>query len=818
MLFGLLGIWIGGLAILLSLTFYTRAMVADLRSGKSGRASSRPSAGEVARLTHLGRRLFFVAMGGALLAAGTLWVMLLGHHYEMEYVWKVTDQALPLNYRFAAFWAEQEGTFLLWLLYGFLLSTVLLRRIGKTEPYVMPFIGLVQLFLFIMLTVMTPFKVVPQRPEDVHLAAWPAFMEMIGLAKLEVIPKNGQGLNILLQNFWMTIHPPIMFMGFSSTLIPCALAMGAMVRREWDGWVRQAMPWALYAFMFLGFGKFLGGYWAYETLGWGGYWAWDPVENASFVPWLFSAALVHGLQAQQARGSWKQVNLLLAVTAFLAFFYGTFLTRSGVLNEFSVHSFVSPGGLPLVLLLGFLLFFVTLFWGLWLSRFTRIQSEPTYESVTERPFGFFLGIILFIGSALIVLIGMSWPIISRGFQGKASSINYQFYNRALLPVGFFIALLMAITPLLAWRRREGVAWKPKPLLLVALGPGAVLRACTTVALYAAWRGNNDPAIYAFAAAITLALLTNIVMLVNTARQGILQSGGWVMHVGFCLALIGIISTSRYSQDNRLVVAKGEVKRLYGFDLTYTGMESRADGRDVMGILVERGDQKFKAQPHSFTHNGQSFNTPYIIKFWDKDLYIAPAGHLDGSGTAELKRGQVGSLDDNRTITFDRFHTSGGRTGADGHIDIGVMLTITDGGAKFPVEPHLIVMPSGEMVSRPVEIPGGTHTVRVLKVKPDMQNPADSTVLLETKPKDPIDVAAFEVSTKPYVNVLWLGGYMMFLGGILTWRKRAAIAARAMEKEQEPPHPMPVAAGPGSVRPKRRRGVQPEPAAVRMADE
>src|SRR6266571_3213041 len=183
MAFGLLGIWIGGLAILVSAFFYTRAMLASLREAKAsatsagpkGRKSERPvpsSAHQViTSSTALGRRAFYIAMGGAFLAAAVLWVMILGRHYEMEYVWKVTDQALPLRFRIASFWAEQEGTFLLWLMYGFILSAVLLRRIGKkSEPYVMPFICAVQLFLFIMLTVMTPFKVYPQPTEGVHLA------------------------------------------------------------------------------------------------------------------------------------------------------------------------------------------------------------------------------------------------------------------------------------------------------------------------------------------------------------------------------------------------------------------------------------------------------------------------------------------------------------------------------------------------------------------------------------------------------------------------------------------------------------------------
>jgi cytochrome c-type biogenesis protein CcmF len=662
-----------------------------------------------------------------------------------------------------------------------------------------------------MLTVMSPFKVVPQRPEDVHLAAWPAFFEMLGLGPLSAIPKNGQGLNILLQNFWMTIHPPIMFMGFTSTLIPAALALGALVRKDWDGWVRQAMPWAVYAFMFLGFGLFLGGYWAYETLGWGGYWAWDPVENSSFVPWLLTGALVHGLQVQQARGSWKQVNLFLAPTAFLAFFYGTFLTRSGALNEFSVHSFVSPGGLPTAMLLGFLLVFTLSFWGLWLSRVARIQSEPTYEHLNERPFGFFLGIILFMGAAAIVAIGMSWPIISRGFTGKAASINYQFYNRALLPVATFVALLMAVTPLMAWRRRQGADWKPGPLLrLMLAGVGVILVGCLP-ALYYAWRGNNAPALFLFSSAVSLSLISNSVMLVKTARHGLLQAGAWVMHVGFCLCLIGIISTSVYSQDRSVILQKGQTQRLYGYDLTYTGFEPQRDGRDVLALEVRRGGTRMLARPHSFTHGDQLFNTPFILKFWDHDLYIAPNGRIDGRATLQLKKGQSDQIG-NETVTFDRFVTHGGRPGADGSIDIGVSLTLSDGSQAHTIQPHFLVRQTGEFINPPVEVPGAADVVRVAQVQPNLAHPEESTVLLDVIPTQPVDVAGFQVSIKPLVNVLWLGGYTMFLGGILAWRRRASIAARAGAKEPEPT-PEGSSASPG-IRPRPRRSLRPEPAAAK----
>jgi cytochrome c-type biogenesis protein CcmF len=516
---------------------------------------------------------------------------------------------------------------------------------------------------------------------------------------------------------------------------------------------------------------------------------------------------------QQARGSWKQVNLLLAITSFLSFFYGTFLTRSGALDQFSVHSFVSPGDLLRLLLLGFLLFFCALFWGIWLLRVRGIRSEVTYERMDERPFGLFLGIVLFIGSAVIVLVGMSWPILSRTFGEKAASIDYQFYNRALLPVGFFIALLMAITPLLSWRRREGARWKPTPLILFALAAGAALLIGTPLALYAAWRGHNDPAIWLFSAAVGLALITNSVMLFRTARFGLVQTGGWIMHVGFCLCLIGVVSTSRYSIDTSLMLEKGQTKPLYGFNFTYEGVRKQPNGRDTLAVRVKRGEYEAVAEPRSFTHKEQNFNTPYILKFWDRDIYIAPGQRFDESREGQLTQGQVGAIDEGQTVRFERFLGGGGQARDDGAIDIGVALTYSDGHKSIPVQPRYILFPTGEVVNEPVELPGGKYAVQVKRVMPPSEeNGSQPTVLLRMTPINPPDIVRFEISTKPWVNVLWLGGYTMFLGGLLAWRKRARVAAHAREHAGEPE---PAAGQPRKepIRPKRRSGLRPEPAAM-----
>jgi cytochrome c-type biogenesis protein CcmF len=345
------------------------------------------------------------------------------------------------------------------------------------------------------------------------------------------------------------------------------------------------------------------------------------------------------------------------------------------------------------------------------------------------------------------------------------------------------------------------------------GAALILAGCP-IGLYFAWRGNNAPALFVFTVAISLALITNTVMLVRRARFGLLQTGAWVMHVGFCLALIGVISTSVYSIDTRLVFEKGETKRLYGYDITYAGWQPQPNGRDVLAVKLERDGEVINARPQSFVHNGQNFSTPHIIKFWDKDLYIAPAGRSDGSVQAELKKGQSGRLEDGPVVTFDRFIASGGATGPEGAIDIGVALTVHDGQKAHPLEPHMVVFQTGEMVSEPVEMPGGDYTVRVEKVTPNLEHPEESTVLLNIQPKVKVDVAALEISTKPYVNVLWVGGYTMFLGGLIAWRRRRVVAANIAAREEQHPEPAPE---PSGVRPKRRAGLRPEPATIKMAE-
>ena len=238
-------------------------------------------------------------------------------------------------YWFPSFWAGQEGSFLLWAFWISVLGIVLATTSGKAERRVMPIYGSVLLFLVVLLAVRSPFV-----PLDTQ-----------GMP----VPTEGLGLNPNLENPWMVIHPPTLFLGFSSLTVPFAFALSALFWRDWDGWLRRALPWGLFGFAVLGLAMMMGGYWAYEMLGWGGFWEWDPVENGPFVPWMALIAFLHAAQIQRVRGGFQKPTLFFGLLPFVGAMYESFLTRTGVLSDFSVHSFSELGGAANNLLIGGLL-------------------------------------------------------------------------------------------------------------------------------------------------------------------------------------------------------------------------------------------------------------------------------------------------------------------------------------------------------------------------------------------------------------------------------------------------------------------------------
>jgi hypothetical protein len=323
--------------------------------------------------------VFFASSVG--LAALLLVLLLTQRDFRIDYVFHYSGLDLPMHYQFAAFWAGQQGSFMIWLVWGSLLGLLLQRTAGKSEPAVMGVYLLTLLGLVFILVRQSPFAM-----------------------RLDA-PLDGQGLNPLLQDDWMVIHPPIMFVGFALSAIPFSFAMASLWTRRFDGWAARAFPWALGGFLVLGTAILMGGYWAYKTLGWGGYWGWDPVENASFIPFLFGTVLIHGLHMERTRGRYRRANYVLATLMFMSVLYGTFLTRSGVLADFSVHSFVDLGLSGW--LVGILGTFMLLGGFLLATRLRQVPTRPNEDPVLSRGTFMVLATITLLVAALVILAGTS---------------------------------------------------------------------------------------------------------------------------------------------------------------------------------------------------------------------------------------------------------------------------------------------------------------------------------------------------------------------------------------------------------------------------
>ena len=265
------------------------------------------------------RALYAITALGVLGAFVTLATLVYTHNYRYEYVFDHSGNDLHSWFRFAATWSGQEGSFLLWAAWTAVIGFLVFLKAGKYEARVMPFFVSSLVFLCAILLSQTPFNLVPM-PSAAQLAAHKDWV---------FPPPNGMGLNPSLQNYWMTIHPPTIFFGFASLLVPFCYAVAALLWRDWEDWTPRVAPYALLSCATLGLGLFMGGYWAYETQGWHGFWAWDPVENASFFPWLTITALVHGLVVQKSRGGMARTNIFLGVLTWTLFLVGTYLDPVG---------------------------------------------------------------------------------------------------------------------------------------------------------------------------------------------------------------------------------------------------------------------------------------------------------------------------------------------------------------------------------------------------------------------------------------------------------------------------------------------------------
>ncbi|MEM1118120.1 MAG: cytochrome c biogenesis protein CcsA, partial [Bacteroidota bacterium] len=398
---------------------------------------------------------------GVVVSSAMLWVALFGHHFDIAYVYQHASTGQKLIYTFSAFWAGQEGSLLLWGAMTAAVGAVLVRWSVRTDGIeatqearrlfaapVMAVVALCQVFLLSMIVGLRLGPLTVGSGMFMTLADKYPDAPMLQVAGF--VPGDGQGLNDLLQNPWMAIHPPTIFVGFTLLMVPFAFAVAGLYRRRYTQWVRPALPWSLIGSGVLGVGIMMGGWWAYETLSFGGWWAWDPVENSSLVPWIFGVAALHAMVVQKKTSGGHKAALWLSVLTFQLCIYSTFLTRSGILGDVSVHSFVDLG------LYNQLLLWITSIgvvgFGLLLLRWRDLPAPPTPPATLSRESLVFTGALLLAVTGGVIILGTSAPIFGQLFRDNPSAVPIAFYNTWTLPLGVGIAFLAGMGQLMWWRK------------------------------------------------------------------------------------------------------------------------------------------------------------------------------------------------------------------------------------------------------------------------------------------------------------------------------------------------------------------------------
>ncbi|GCF08320.1 heme lyase CcmF/NrfE family subunit [Dictyobacter arantiisoli] len=556
---------LGIIALVLALGFAIYTVIASV----VGAVRSVPQLVVSAKRGLLAVTFFFV------LAAIALIVSFLTHDFGVNYVAQHSDLSMPWYFVTAAFYGGQEGSLLYWALMLSIFSAIFVftskRAPAALVPYVMATLMAIEIFFLIVLTVISnPFT------------------------RSTVAPHDGAGLNPLLMDPGMLVHPPTLLMGYMSFSVPFAFAVAALITGQLNAeWLRSIRRWMLASWMLQTAGLLLGAWWAYHVLGWGGYWSWDPVENAALLPWLTAGAFLHSTMVQERRGMLKVWNLFLVITSFALSIFGTFEVRSGLIS--SVHSFAysAIGSYFLVFLIIVVVFSSALF----LFRLPHLRPEQTFDSVVSREGVFLLNNFLLVGITFAVLWGTLFPLISEAFQGQTMTMGPPFYDQVVGPLAVVLILAMGIGPLLGWRRTSAQAlWRNASVPAIAAAVCAVLlpvlgitdvvanigfSVCAFTAgaiFYELWRGarvrhsHGEP--YGMA----------VFMLFKRYRQ---RYGGYVVHLGMILLVAGIIGSQFFQQEKDADLHPGQDMSVGGYTFTYLGnIDAKDTDRETVSSQVQ----------------------------------------------------------------------------------------------------------------------------------------------------------------------------------------------------------------------------------------
>ncbi len=737
------------------------------------------------------RWVYYAIVVNLLVVASIQMINIVNHNFDISYVYGYSSRELASPFLYASFYAGQEGSFMLWTILTALLGLFLLpyvRRHGYEAP-VMFFYALILSFLMLMLVAKNPFSLLWETyAKD---GTTQAYIESI---RSDLSLYNGKGLNPVLQNRWIMIHPPILFTGFAAMSVPFVFAMAGLIKREYQQWIRIALPWALFACGVLGFGIMLGGFWAYVTLGWGGFWAWDPVENSSLIPWLVCVALVHTMLVQRRTKGLVKTNISLALLAFLAVLYSTFLTRSGVLGDTSVHAFVEPGYFIYVLLLCFLVTFCIIGVGLIVWRWKEIKKIHDAFDTSSREFSLSLGSAAIMASALVVTLGTSYPMLAELMGKPKVAVEASFYNQMHIPLMVVIFILNSISISQVWKRTSWKQFRNRSVIAASLA--------LVVTIVAFFMSVQSPEWLAMIFFSWLALLINL----DTAWKIILSSPGkaaaYISHTGISFLILGIVATAGYSVTTHARLVEGQKTDVLGYQLQFIGkkqVDLNYHDREKYeyNISVNKDGRESMVYPvlyySDFNKRQAPFLEPGIAWTIGRDLYVSPkAIERDGeSPQREVVKGTSASFpfDSSVSVQLLAFDMSEARqSDMEGYLKLAVIAHIQSPDTSYDKKMYCYTNGT-EFVPISYSLPLSTKKLAVMKIHRNQQDPDKSTAtfaFMDTQRPETMtrEVFVADVSVKPLINLVWTGVILMVFGFVLATVRHAGSASREQKRLEE----------------------------------
>ena len=806
--------------------FIVLSLVASLMATVSYFLATRPQPeAEAYRWKKLARLAFFIEVISVFAVFAILFYIIYNHLFEYKYAWQHSSLSLEFKYLLACFWEGQEGSFLLWSIWHCVLGLVLIRTSRQWEAPVMTVVSFAQLCLATMIAGLYIFNwklgsnpfillrdsgVLDNAPAlhvnfDVNQPLRPDYLASI---------KDGNDLNPLLQNYWMVIHPPVLFLGFASTIVPFAFAMAGLWTKRFGDWTKQALPWSLFSAAVLGVGIMMGAKWAYESLTFGGYWAWDPVENASLVPWLILIAGIHTLLIYKHSGHSLRSTHLFFILSFLFVLYSTFLTRSGILGDSSVHAFTDLG--MNVQLLGFLLVFVVSSLVLYFSRYKQIPTIHKEESTYSREFWMFIGSLVFFLSAIVIIGKTSLPVFNKLFGTTiAAPEDPEFaYNSIQVYVAIILALLTAVTQYLRYKDSSSAHFWKKILI-----PTAVSAAVAAI-LLAFMRIDYDNQRPMFKVAIWIAVLASVYTIVANAsyiwlgvKGNLKLSGGSISHVGFGMILLGILISSSNKEmlskntsgifvnfgegseekpGENLTLVKGVKTDMGKYWVTYQS-DSAHPTKQLwfFNIHFQRKDGKedFVLQPNAFINykgNEGLMANPDSRHYLDHDVftYITslpdPTKQREDTANFRTEKLAVGDsvfYSNGFMILEDlRFRDNLPEEifGKEGTLQEADLKVYSKTGSIYSVTTRL-AFAKGELLPVPDTITSESLVVALQKVK------ADKTVELGVKESNAVmQYVTLKAYKFPYIKILWYGIVVTAIGILMSMFRRISLNRRSAQ--------------------------------------